>query len=129
MRSANVLLVEDDPAYHVLVDAILNPEGHEVSVASTVDKATKYIERAIAGTVMLDAVILDFRLNDGDATRDDETGNVVLALMRSQLPEIPVIGFSGRTMSTHGIDNLYADPTKDGLWDLPDIIQSLPEQT
>lgn len=128
MQNANILLIEDDPQYHVLIPDLLSGDGHTIEVAQTVADARAYIARIAGGEAVCHAAIMDFHLNGGDPMREGETTSVVLADIREQLgPDFPVIGFSGASMEVHGIDGLYADPTKDGVFDLGDIINSIPD--
>jgi DNA-binding response OmpR family regulator len=128
MQNANILLVDDDTAYHVLVPDVLNPEGHTVDVVETMADARAYIARVAAGEAVCHAVVLDFHLDKNDGSVHDQNAYPVLNDIREQLGnDFPVIGFSGRSMDTFGITDIYVDATKDGVFDLPGIIDSIPD--
>jgi CheY-like chemotaxis protein len=122
-------LVDDDEAMGVLVGDILEPHGHTVSHKGTMAEALEAVDRAVKGEERRpDAVLLDYHLNHNNARWDHMTGAVVQQAIHDRLGPLPIIGFSGRPMETHDMDGLYTDLTKDGVWDLPDVVAGLPEQ-
>jgi CheY-like chemotaxis protein len=127
-RPRHVWLVDDDEAMGVLVTDILEPEGHTVSYKGTMNEALASVDKVVRGEELPpDAVILDYHLNHDNAAWDDQTGRVVQQAVHEQLGNVPIIGFSGRTMDTHDMGGLYTDLTKDGVWNLPEVIGNLPE--
>jgi len=54
-RHARVLVVDDDPAVHRLVSALLAPEGHVVDTVRTGEQALRLVEDAVYDVVIADA--------------------------------------------------------------------------
>lgn len=76
-----ILLVDDDPAATRLYRAILANEGHEVLVF---DSGVDAVEAAEREGARLDVVITDFNM-------PGIKGDVTLSLLRTRLPDLPVI--------------------------------------
>ncbi|HEV7454618.1 MAG TPA: hypothetical protein VGO07_05155 [Candidatus Saccharimonadales bacterium] len=125
-----IVYVEDDghdAGFHMLVPDVLSDDGHEVVIKKTLAEALGHIGSIAAGEVELpDAFLLDYSLDPGDPTA---TGDVVHQAIREQLgDDIPVIGFSSNAWAgTAG--PLYRDVTKDGLFELPEVVAGLPAHT
>lgn len=77
MEQHRILVVDDDPGFRGLLEAILKGEGYAVATAGSVGEA----RRAGAG---FDVVLTDLRLPDGD-------GLQVLRWSREQSPDTPVV--------------------------------------
>jgi CheY-like chemotaxis protein len=54
-RHARVLVVDDDPAVHRLVSALLAPEGHVVDTVRTGEQALRLVEDSVYDVVIADA--------------------------------------------------------------------------
>jgi len=85
-----ILLVDDDPAAARLYRAMLVNEGHEVL---TVDSGVDAVEAAEREGARLDLVITDFNM-------PGIKGDVTLSLLRTRLPELPVVILTSETSPT-----------------------------
>jgi two-component system response regulator FlrC len=74
-----LLIVDDDPGFRKLLDAILRGEGYDISVASNIKEAL-----SIAGKKRFHLVLSDLKLPDGEGTE-------VLRWFLEHSPETPVI--------------------------------------
>ena len=83
-----ILLVDDDPAATRLYRAVLVNAGHEVL---SVDSGVDAVE--VADAERLDLVITDFNM-------PGIKGDVTLSLLRTRLPELPVVILTSETSPT-----------------------------
>ena len=83
-------MVDDDDDVLVLVPMILREEGFEVDVASGASEAAFAV-----GETTPDAVVLDYMM-------PDENGASVAKTLRSLVPGVRILGFSGATSTTDG---------------------------
>jgi DNA-binding NtrC family response regulator len=75
-----ILVVDDDPGFRGLLEAILKGEGYQVTSAANVAEARK----AVATPGSFHVVVTDLRLPDGD-------GLQVLGFSKERMPDTPVI--------------------------------------
>src|SRR5277367_1214386 len=108
----SVLLVDDDRAFSSLAQAALAREGWVVRLARSLHEARQALEGDAP-----DVVVLDRRLPDGD-------GLDFLAVLRSQLPDTPVL-----MVTAHGDIQSAVDAIRAGAGDymakpveLPDLV-------
>ncbi|WP_069659073.1 sigma-54-dependent transcriptional regulator [Arcticibacter eurypsychrophilus] len=76
---ANILLVEDDTTFSLILDNFLQKKGHKVHVTHTLKASLKSLEQN-----KYDLLLLDYRLPDGN-------GLEVMAAARNNNPNIPSI--------------------------------------
>lgn len=87
--NARVLVVEDDPDLREAIQGTLEKGGHNVvAVASTRDQAIALI----SSRLKIDVATLDGNLHD--EIYDGEDGQVVLAVIRANRPEVKIVGVS-----------------------------------
>ena len=77
-QAHRILVVDDDPGFRGLLEAILKGEGYTVATAGSVGEARR------SGGTGFDVVLTDLRLPDGD-------GLQVLRWSREQSPDTPVV--------------------------------------
>jgi two-component system response regulator FlrC len=77
--TGKLLVVDDDPGFSRLLEAILRGEGYDVDIAGSVEAALQ-----LAARVQYHLVISDVRLPDGD-------GLSILGFLWDQSPDTPVI--------------------------------------
>jgi DNA-binding response OmpR family regulator len=80
---ANVIVVEDDPAYRDLVAAMLEGEGHRVSQAASGQAGLDLVDSEPAELVVADLFMSGFN------------GMSLLAFLRSRRPDLPVVMITG----------------------------------
>lgn len=88
----DILVVDDDPGFRKLLEAILIGEGYRVTVAGTVADATRCCERT-----QYHLVVSDLRLPDGD-------GLDVLRCSKEHSPDTPVIMITGFGTVTSAVE-------------------------
>lgn len=87
---AKILIVDDFPEVHLLIQTMLDAEGHEVvAKAFTSNEAVKMFERARPDVVLLDLVL------------PGESGSVCLQRLRAIDPEVNVIIVTGASPNSN----------------------------
>lgn len=64
---ANLLIVEDDSSFSELLEAFLTKKGNRVTLASSVEEGLSSLKNSKSGSAQFDALLLDYRLPDGNA--------------------------------------------------------------
>jgi DNA-binding NtrC family response regulator len=80
-----LLLIDDDESNRITLALLLEEEGFEVAVASSVAEAANTLRGASSGW---DAVLLDSILGDGQ-------GHELVPLIRERVPRAKIVGVSG----------------------------------
>src|SRR5579884_2755066 len=83
MQKKRILLVDDEPNIRVVLGAILQSKGYEVSVAEDGFAALRSIRKSVP-----DLIISDLRM-------PNMNGFELLAIVREKFPAVPVIAISG----------------------------------
>ena len=94
-----ILIVDDEPDIRMLVDGILGDEGYETRQAGDSDAALAAFRARRPSLVILDVWLLGSKLD----------GLGILAAMRADAPELPVVMMSG-----HGTIETAVEATKIG---------------
>jgi len=91
---ACVLIVDDDEADRLLLEAMLRPDEHELLFAASGEEALKlYLRHAV------DVVVTDIQMPHGD-------GIELISALRGLDPDSKIIAVSGRAMHTLEIAQL-----------------------
>jgi two-component system response regulator HydG len=64
---ANLLIVEDDSSFSELLEAFLTKKGHHITLAATLEEGLASLKDSKAKNQPFDALLLDYRLPDGNA--------------------------------------------------------------
>jgi len=92
-KNKRILIVEDDPAWREEIAEVLS--GYELITAASVGEACRWIDKVDQENCAIDLVILDLGLSE---TTGIDSGLTVLAHLKEQIPEVPCIIFTGRTL-------------------------------
>jgi CheY-like chemotaxis protein len=96
MNHSNILLVDDEPNIRLLLSAVLQSKGYSVDCAEDGFVALRKIRLAVP-----DLIISDLRM-------PNMSGFELLAIVRTEYPDVPVIAISGEFVS-EGVQEVLAD--------------------
>jgi CheY-like chemotaxis protein len=113
LAAVRVLLLDDDPANLFLRAAILRQHGYECIPASTVEEASKLLDR-------IDIAVLDYHLGTG------QFGTEVATRLRERRPHVPIIILSATLDHRFGgVEDMHLLKGHSSVDDLVTALRSL----